>query len=405
MNSQRDSADNVFFNAVPKSDAPTPYTKSQLDPTTQNVINISQKCTARLKLPKYSTTADGSDGYVAPHSYTGDFEYTFGLINPGLTFPATSQKVDGYVGKIEYEDQSISKDLSILEDIQSEQIFSNEATFNPFTPLSVSTNAADAATAGVQRMETMRFANREGAIPPKLIFLQNLALPIAVDSAVDGKIVQQWFTLKHQSDPTIEDITVTCSTTIGKAQHRVAMMNKNFVPSGTTNAFKVQNTSGCDTDKSCIDVCEGGKCPFKGIADKNSYKVYKNSTHINIPCVVEMEVTKELERDGTFDGIFDSLYDMTIGANVYDNIAATASTNLFSKVDNKIYVEFPSYNFDFEEPEILEPFWRSSKSETITGLTFYQEVSFTWFTSDLITEDDTMEVKMRFHAPAGSNEQ
>lgn len=34
MNSQRDSADNVFFNAVPKSDAPTPYTKSQLDPTT-----------------------------------------------------------------------------------------------------------------------------------------------------------------------------------------------------------------------------------------------------------------------------------------------------------------------------------------------------------------------------------
>jgi hypothetical protein len=152
-------------------------------------------------------------------------------------------------------------------------------------------------------------------------------------------------------------------------------------------------------------VCEGGKCPFKGIADKNSYKVYKNSTHINIPCVVEMEVTKELERNGTFDGIFDSLYDMTIGANVYDNIAATASTNLFSKVDNKIYVEFPSYNFDFEEPEILEPFWRSSKSETITGLTFYQEVSFTWFTSDLITEDDTMEVKMRFHAPAGSNEQ
>lgn len=118
-----------------------------------------------------------------------------------------------------------------------------------------------------------------------------------------------------------------------------------------------------------------------------------------------MEVTKELERDGTFDGIFDSLYDMTIGANVYDSIAATASTNLFSKVDNKIYVEFPSYNFDFEEPEILEPFWRSSKSETITGLTFYQEVSFTWFTSDLITEDDTMEVKMRFHAPAGSNEQ
>jgi len=79
VSSRKQKKDNLFFDTLPLELSPLPFTKkSGFDENIKASTKYRVDCNARAPLPKFSTTQDGSDGFVDPSAYMGSLDIIFG---------------------------------------------------------------------------------------------------------------------------------------------------------------------------------------------------------------------------------------------------------------------------------------------------------------------------------------
>lgn len=335
-----DTDDNVFFT---QKKGKIPYTQSTEDGNSKYAT-----CTAVLKLPKYSTDASASNGYVDRADISGDYEFRFGIVDAAYDFPADKTvKKETKVGDITYKDEAIEREISLFTDTQTDEFFKERTDFNAFTNMKLDdTGISNAATSGNIEFRGSSFINPDGKIDPALNFNFELTIDMESEAAANlimptlkDKIFLFWATF---SNDYTNKMTATCFNVASRRSHGVVFHDdETYNPA--TNIFTKESSE-----------CQGKDCPFVQAGDDDYRdKLVDGSTTgaetVVIPCAMKVPITEKKLREGMFDLLLNQLFDINYGINVYDSFDSKTSAELFKKENSLMWMPEPEFNSDLED--------------------------------------------------------